>query len=200
MTTLLELPEYLPEDYFPEERSDAARNRKLIIQQARRMLKKMTIQELRMSDLAALAGIGKGTLYRRFENKAALAKALTIDDFLVLQDELISKNQEEKSPERTLICFVRELARFNIEHSELLSAIIMREDMPSDWWLESAVMVWLKDVFSVLYEAIHPDRDSRWFAANVIPVIMLLSPKASEAENQREIERVEWLVESLLKS
>ncbi len=200
MPTLTDLPAYLPEGYFPEERSDAARNRLTIINHAHSMLETITIQELKMSDLAVAAGVGKGTLYRRFENKGALAKALVIDDFLALQRELMQKNEQGMEAESLLLWFVKALTRFNMAHAELISATIMKEDMPADWWLESGVMVWLKDILAAIYVSAAPGRDGDWFASSIIPAIMLVSPKSSKAKNKREEQRIEWLVNALLKA
>lgn len=195
---LLALPAYLPEDYFPDERSDAANNRKRILAQAKVMLQRMTIQELRMSDLAAEAGVGKGTLYRRFDNKSALAKALVIEEFLELYQALMAKVERGMDAEKVIYWFVRSLVRFNITHGALLSATIMREDMPRDWWLESGVMVWLKDTFASLYVSIRPDGDGQAFAANLVPALMLVSSQMTESTIRSEAKRLEWLVSSLL--
>lgn len=58
------------------ERADAARNRLRILDAAARLHAEHGIAGLNMDDVAAAAGVGKGTLYRRFTDKSGLAAAL----------------------------------------------------------------------------------------------------------------------------
>jgi AcrR family transcriptional regulator len=72
------------------ERSDAARNRRAILDAARRLLKKRPIGEICMDELADTAGVGKGTLYRRFADRAALCHALLDDEARKLQSRALA--------------------------------------------------------------------------------------------------------------
>lgn len=60
-------------------RADAARNRERILVAARAMLDEDGIDALTMDALARRAGVGKGTVFRRFGSRAGLLRAL-IDD------------------------------------------------------------------------------------------------------------------------
>jgi AcrR family transcriptional regulator len=73
-----------------EERADAARNRERILVALRRLLKKQSIESLCMDELARAAGVGKGTLYRRFPDRAALVHALLDADARALQDRALA--------------------------------------------------------------------------------------------------------------
>lgn len=58
------------------ERADAARNRRKILDAAARLLAQHGAASLSLDDVAAAAGVGVGTIYRRFPDRAALAQAL----------------------------------------------------------------------------------------------------------------------------
>lgn len=73
----------------PIERADAARNRASILDAARRLLQERPIDQICMDELAEAAGVGKGTLYRRFEDRASLCRALLHDNALALQAEVL---------------------------------------------------------------------------------------------------------------
>nr|WP_178379937.1 TetR/AcrR family transcriptional regulator [Cryptosporangium aurantiacum] len=60
----------------PAERADAARNREKILKAAAQLMAEHGPEGLAMDDVAALAGVGVGTIYRRFGDRAGLAQAL----------------------------------------------------------------------------------------------------------------------------
>jgi AcrR family transcriptional regulator len=59
-----------------KERADAARNRAAVLDAAARLFAAQGIAAVSMDAIAAAAGVGKGTLFRRFGDKAGLAVAL----------------------------------------------------------------------------------------------------------------------------
>jgi AcrR family transcriptional regulator len=58
------------------QRSDAVRNRAKILQVTARLLAERGVDHVSMDQIAAEAGVGKGTLFRRFGDKAGLGAAL----------------------------------------------------------------------------------------------------------------------------
>lgn len=58
------------------ERSDAARNRRAVLEAARALFAERGVTCVTMEDISREAGVGKGTLYRRFPNKGSLCQAL----------------------------------------------------------------------------------------------------------------------------
>jgi AcrR family transcriptional regulator len=58
------------------ERADAARNRRRILEAAERLMAERGVEGLLMNKVAEAAGVGVGTLYRRFGDRAGLAYAL----------------------------------------------------------------------------------------------------------------------------
>ncbi len=61
------------------ERADAARNREALLEAAKRLLEWHGPEGITMDAVACEAGVGKGTLFRRFGDRASLFRAL-IDD------------------------------------------------------------------------------------------------------------------------
>lgn len=62
------------------ERADASRNRELLLRTARGLLEEHGVGGLSMDALAAAAGLGKGTVFRRFGSRAGLFAAL-LDEY-----------------------------------------------------------------------------------------------------------------------
>lgn len=60
----------------PRERADAARNRAAVLQAAGGLFAEHGVAAVSMDQVAAAAGVGKGTVFRRFGDKAGLAVAL----------------------------------------------------------------------------------------------------------------------------
>ncbi|WP_311379735.1 helix-turn-helix domain-containing protein [Arthrobacter sp. ISL-48] len=61
------------------ERRDAARNRERLLEAARRLIEECGAHALTMDRLAETAGVGKGTVFRRFGSRAGLMVALLSD-------------------------------------------------------------------------------------------------------------------------
>lgn len=66
----------LGQDGGTDERSDAARNRRLLLAAATALVAEHGVAALTMDGLARRAGVGKGTVFRRFGSRAGLMLAL----------------------------------------------------------------------------------------------------------------------------
>ncbi|HEY1094279.1 MAG TPA: helix-turn-helix domain-containing protein [Glycomyces sp.] len=73
----------------PKERADAARNRAAILDAAARLFAEHGVEAVSMDQVAAAAGVGKGTLFRRFGDKAGLAAALLDARERLLQEAVL---------------------------------------------------------------------------------------------------------------
>jgi AcrR family transcriptional regulator len=71
------------------ERADAARNREALLEAATRLLRDCGPEGLTMEAVAHEAGVGKGTLFRRFGDRASLFHALIDDRERTFQDAFI---------------------------------------------------------------------------------------------------------------
>ena len=74
----------------PAERADAARNRRHLLTTAREMLAEQGPDTLTMDGLAERAGLGKGTVFRRFGTRAGIFAALLDDDERDFQQQVLA--------------------------------------------------------------------------------------------------------------
>ncbi|MFC5749022.1 TetR/AcrR family transcriptional regulator [Actinomadura rugatobispora] len=72
------------------ERADAARNRLLLLDAAREMLAEVGAEKVTMDGLAERAGLGKGTVFRRFGTRAGIFHALLDEDERLFQERVLS--------------------------------------------------------------------------------------------------------------
>jgi AcrR family transcriptional regulator len=82
----LELPVV---DAEPRERADAQRNRTKVLSAAERLFASNGVDNVSMDAIAAAAGVGKGTLFRRFGDRAGLARALLHERTRQMQEAVI---------------------------------------------------------------------------------------------------------------
>jgi AcrR family transcriptional regulator len=128
------------------ERADAARNRELILKAARKMLKKQPFGEICMDALADTAGVGKGTLYRRFPDRAALVHALLDHDARDLQGRALAGFGLPKNASQVdrALAFLSALFDFTVEHAPLLceglrGSNVARFEHPAHAWQRQTI-------------------------------------------------------------
>jgi AcrR family transcriptional regulator len=73
----------------PRMRADAVRNRRKVLDAARRLFERHGVANVSMDAVAQEAGVGKGTLFRRFGDRATLALSVLEERERELQDALI---------------------------------------------------------------------------------------------------------------
>jgi AcrR family transcriptional regulator len=83
----VELPS--AESAAPRERADAARNRARVLAAAERLFSTRAGRAVTMEQIAAAAGVGKGTLYRRYPDVPSIALALLDEHERELQEQLL---------------------------------------------------------------------------------------------------------------
>ncbi len=108
----------------PAERNDAARNRALLLHAARRLIAERGADAVTTDDIAAAAGVGKGTLFRRFGNRAGLMMVLLDEDECANQQAFMFGPPPlgpDAPPLDRLLAFGRERLRFVQTHHVLLS-------------------------------------------------------------------------------
>lgn len=119
----------------PAERADAARNRRLLLAAAREMLAERGADTLTMDALAERAGVGKGTVYRRFRTRAGIFHALLDDNEREFQQQVLSGAPPlgpGAAPLDRLVAYGRARTRFLIDNRELARAALDgREPVPA---------------------------------------------------------------------
>jgi AcrR family transcriptional regulator len=76
-------------DQAPRRRADALRNHERVLCAARRLFAEQDPARVSMDCVAATAGVGKGTIFRAFGDRAGLMGAILGEDETVFQDAVI---------------------------------------------------------------------------------------------------------------
>jgi AcrR family transcriptional regulator len=125
-TLSLAAPEPLPVvGQAPRERADAARNREKVLAAAERLFAERGVENVSMDAVATAAGVGKGTLFRRFGDRASLARAVLSEHEGRFQDAVIrgpAPLGPGAPPLERLVAFGAEYMQFVDSHGALLSA------------------------------------------------------------------------------
>ena len=111
------------------ERADALRNRLHLLAMAREMLTEQNADKLTMDGLAERAGLGKGTVFRRFGTRAGIFQALLDDDERAFQEQVLSGPPPlgpGATPLDRLIAYGRARVGFMLEHREIARAALDR--------------------------------------------------------------------------
>jgi AcrR family transcriptional regulator len=73
----------------PPARADAVRNREKVLAAARRLFEERGVGNVAIDEIAREAGVGKGTVFHRFGDRAGLVMALVDDEERALQDQIL---------------------------------------------------------------------------------------------------------------
>jgi AcrR family transcriptional regulator len=107
------------------ERRDAARNRERILCAAKRLFAERGPACVSMDDIAEAAGVGKGTLFRRFGSRSALAHAVLGEREAAFQEGFIRGEPPlgpGAPPVERLIAFGHDRLDFLADNAEVLAA------------------------------------------------------------------------------
>jgi len=126
-------------------RADAIRNRRLLLDTAERLFEQEGVEDVTMSAIAKEAGVGKGTLYRNFTDKAELCVALLDEDMRKFQQETLEYLGACKNASDCLKWFLDKAASYVIKHSELLleaanqGSVNMLHHPAHFWWRQTII-------------------------------------------------------------
>jgi AcrR family transcriptional regulator len=126
--TVEQTPELLQLPVFgadPHERADAQRNRVKVLHAAQRLFAEHGVENVSMDAIATAAGVGKGTLFRRFGDRAGLALAL-LEEQTRAQQEAIIRGPAPLGPGAPAKERLKAMARSQLkllgDHVDLISA------------------------------------------------------------------------------
>ncbi|MDP4331792.1 helix-turn-helix domain-containing protein [Curtobacterium sp. A7_M15] len=103
-------------------RADAARNRELILQTARKCFAERGLS-VTLNDIAHEAGVGVGTVYRRFADKDSLIEALLATKFEAMNDAA-ARAADETDPRESLRVYLMGVFEFRARDRALADAIV----------------------------------------------------------------------------
>ena len=109
----------------PPERSDAARNREALLAAATELIDHCGVDAVTMGAVAARAGVGKGTVYRRFETREGLMAALLDHSETAWQASVLSGPPPlgpGAPPMERLLAFGHSRIETNLLHGDLIRA------------------------------------------------------------------------------
>ncbi|WP_405584068.1 TetR/AcrR family transcriptional regulator [Streptomyces sp. NBC_01092] len=106
------------------ERADALRNREAVLAAADALFAASSSpRSVSMDDIAAAAGVGKGTLFRRFGDRAGLIGAVIASRLEPLQQAVREvQDGAEHSPRQQVLDLLDASLRFKIENRNLMTA------------------------------------------------------------------------------
>jgi AcrR family transcriptional regulator len=142
-------------------RADAARNRRRLLTTAQRLFDRDSIADVTMSAIAREAGVGKGTLYRHFDDKADLCHALLDEDMRAFQQRTLAHIRSCQDAYTCLRWFLEQTADYVVAHSELLREVANQGGIEM---LRHPAHVWWRQTIYGLLVQLQPDGDMDYMA------------------------------------
>jgi AcrR family transcriptional regulator len=150
----------------PKERADAARNRALVLSAAAALFREHGVDAVSMDSIAAAAGVGKGTLFRRFGDKAGLATALLDEQERTLQEAILfgpaplgpGRPGDDPTPRERLRAFIDAYLDYLLEHAALVA--MSETASPGARYRIGAYRFWHRHVALLLAGRDDPEADA----------------------------------------
>ncbi len=143
-------------------RADAARNRRKVLHAAASLFASHGVAAVTMDDVATAAGVGKGTLYRRFGDKAGFAAALLDEQEQHIQAGLLAGPPPlgpDAPPVERLLAVVETYLAYVAEHVDLVA--MSQTASPGARLRTGAHRLWRRHCAHLLAAAGAPDPDLR---------------------------------------
>jgi AcrR family transcriptional regulator len=195
-------PQALPTVDEACERADAARNRGRILVAAAQLFDEQGVERVSMDAIATRAGVGKGTLFRRFGDRSGLVMALLDERTREFQDAMIRGEPPlgPGAPPIERICaFGRGMLGLLEQHGEMLLAA----ELGARWVRgEAGVYALYRTHLAMLVREAAPDLDDEYVAEALLtplgPETFLYLRKGRELPLERIEAGYDQLVRRLL--
>lgn len=164
-----ELP--IVEQQAPPERADAARNRAKIVATAEQMVVDDGVQSLSMHAIASAAGVGVGTIYRRFGNIGGIAEALVDAHERRLQQEFLGGAPPlgpGAPPVERIRAFLHAYIDLLDRFAELM--VVAETTMPTTYLTSGAYPVHHTHLSMLITEA-RPNADAQYLAHTLLAAV-----------------------------
>jgi AcrR family transcriptional regulator len=131
-------------------RSDAVQNRALLLETAQRLFNQDGVEAVSMSQIAREAGVGKGTLYRHFDDKVDLCQALLDEAQRDLQERTFARLRTGDDPHDKLVWFIEQVTQYVTSHIDLLFA--GNGSLTASHLAHPAHMWWRETIYGLLMQ------------------------------------------------
>lgn len=152
------------------ERADAVRNRRAVLRATEQLLTEGGGDHVSLDRVAALAGVGKGTVFRRFGNRAGLLQALLEERSRELRDA-VRNGPPPLGPgaptSERLLAFLDGLGAIAEGNATLLSA--HGQACAEDKYDDPSYQLWHRHLSTLLADG-SPDLDAGFLAHAVLAV------------------------------
>ena len=166
------------------ERADAARNRQRVLAAAEELFARRGAGNVTMEEIARAAGVGKGTLYRRYPDRASIAVALLDEHERALQERLLGG----PPPLGPGAPPVERLAAFYAAMVDLLERhvhLALGAETGERRFATGAYGFWRAHVHALLLEARGQGSESGWLDAMVDALLAPLAPELYQYQRRR---------------
>jgi AcrR family transcriptional regulator len=146
------------------ERADAARNRQAILRATEELLGLHGPERLSLDSVAARAGVGKGTVFRRFGSRTGLFQELLAERATRIREAIDNGPPPlgpGAPPRDRLLGFLDELAKLAAKNIALIAA--HEQACAADKHQDPTYRRWHDHVAGLIHQ-IRPDADSEFFA------------------------------------
>jgi AcrR family transcriptional regulator len=152
------------------ERADAARNREKILRAAERLIARHGVENVSMDMVAGEAGVGKGTIFRRFGDRGSLARALLDERERGFQDDFI-RGEPPLGPGAPAVERLRAFGHGMMEILETSGDLILAAELgPYARFKAPPYHVYRVHVMSLLTE-LDPRLDAAYHADSLLAVL-----------------------------
>nr|WP_042186065.1 TetR/AcrR family transcriptional regulator [Kibdelosporangium sp. MJ126-NF4]CEL17062.1 Transcriptional regulator, TetR family [Kibdelosporangium sp. MJ126-NF4]CTQ91708.1 Transcriptional regulator, TetR family [Kibdelosporangium sp. MJ126-NF4] len=173
----------------PTERADAARNRQKILRAAANLVATRGVESLALDEVAAEAGVGVGTVYRRYPDRGALAQALLDAQEREFQEAFLS-GPPPLGPGAPAKERIRAFLHAYVDRLETQGQLLMvaETETPSARFITGAYRLHHNHLVTLIAQA-EPDVDAH-FRADALLAPLAAAQFVYQRENGMSVDRI----------